>query len=226
MPNQPARLVVLISGNGGNLQAVMDACLVGRFHAQVVAVFSNKSGVYGLKRAARAGVPAIVVPKPKELDRYIYDADLAERVAAYEPNWILLLGWMRILTSAFLDRFHNRVVNLHPALPGTFPGTHAIERALEAYQNGEIAHTGVMVHQVPDEGVDCGPVLGTEIVRIFPKDSIETLEARVHQTEHHLLLNVVEELLIADQAQEINPILVHRAYEKRKSYAKSHIICL
>ncbi|MEN6408741.1 MAG: phosphoribosylglycinamide formyltransferase [Anaerolineaceae bacterium] len=209
MPNQPARFVVLISGNGSNLQAVMDACQAGRFNAQVVAVFSSKFDVYGLQRAARAGIPAIAVPKPKELDRQIYDADLAERVAAFEPDCVLLLGWMRILTSAFLDRFHNRVINLHPALPGTFPGTHAIERAFEAYQNREITYTGVMVHRVPDEGVDCGPVLGTEIVPIFPEDCFETLEARVHQTEHHLLLNVLAELLIADQEQEICPILVN-----------------
>ncbi len=83
----------------------------------------------------------------------------AKLAASYQPDWIVLAGWMRVLSSAFLDCFPQRVINLHPALPGTFPGTHAIERAFEAYQRGEIDRTGVMVHLVPDEGVDNGPVL-------------------------------------------------------------------
>ena len=87
------------------------------------------------------------------------------------------------------------MVNLHPALPDTFPGTHAIERAFEAYQRGEIDHTGIMVHLVPDEGVDNGPVLATEIVPINKDDSLETLEARVHQTEHKLLVKTIKTLL-------------------------------
>ena len=126
-----------------------------------------------------------------------YDAELAERVAAFEPDWVLLAGWMRLLSAAFLDRFHGRVINLHPALPGTFPGTHAIERAFAACQKGEITGTGVMVHLVLDEGVDCGPVLGQEFVPILPEDSLETLEVRIHQVEHHLLLQVLQELVAA-----------------------------
>jgi len=102
---------------------------------------------------------------------------------------------MRILTSSFLSHFPNRVVNLHPALPDTFPGTHAVERAFEAYQRGKIKHTGVMVHLVPDEGVDNGPVLGTEIVAVNKDDTIETLEARIHQTEHVLLVNTLKKIL-------------------------------
>ena len=102
---------------------------------------------------------------------------------------------MRILTSAFLDQFPHRVINLHPALPGMFPGTHAIERAFEAYQRSEIDHTGAMVHLVPDEGVDNGPVLATEIVRIDPTDTLKSLEARVHETEHKLLVNTMKSLL-------------------------------
>jgi phosphoribosylglycinamide formyltransferase-1 len=102
---------------------------------------------------------------------------------------------MRILTSSFLGQFPNQVVNLHPALPGTFPGTHAIERAFEAYQRGEIQHTGIMVHLVPDEGVDDGPVLATEIVPIYKDDTLESLEGRVHETEHTLLVKTIKTLL-------------------------------
>jgi phosphoribosylglycinamide formyltransferase-1 len=101
---------------------------------------------------------------------------------------------MRILSSAFLSCFPNRVINLHPALPGAFPGTHAIERAFEAYQLNEIDHTGVMVHLVPDEGVDNGPVLATEVVPILARDNLESLEKRIHEVEHRLLVAVLKKL--------------------------------
>ena len=190
----PATIVVLISGNGSNLQAILDACVSGELNAQVVAVISNKREAFGLERAQRANVPAIVKPKPKELDRRVYDAELAEIVAAYQPDWVVLAGWMRVLSSVFLDRFPQRVVNLHPALPGIFPGTHAIDRAYEAYRVGEITHTGVMVHLVPDEDVDDGPVLAQEIVPINPDDTLEALEARIHAVEHRLLVNTLKSL--------------------------------
>jgi phosphoribosylglycinamide formyltransferase-1 len=102
---------------------------------------------------------------------------------------------MRILSSSFLSSFPNRVINLHPALPGMFPGTHAIERAFEAYRHGEIERTGVMVHLVPDEGVDNGPVLATEIVPIKKEDTLNSLEERIHQTEHSLLVRTIKALL-------------------------------
>jgi phosphoribosylglycinamide formyltransferase-1 len=187
----PARLVVFVSGNGSNLQAVIDACAENRLPARVVAVFSNKSDAYGLERARNAGIPAFAVPKPKDLERRAYDAWLADQVTEFRPTWIVLAGWMRILTSTFLSRFPNRVINLHPALPGTFPGVGAIERAYQAYRQGTIPHTGVMVHRVPDEGVDSGPVLGEEIVPIDPADTLEMLERRVHTVEHRFLVDVL-----------------------------------
>ena len=187
-----SRLAVLISGNGSNLQAILDACASGELNAQVAAVISNKSEAFGLERARQANVPAIAKPKPKAQDRREYDAELANLVAAYQPDWVVLAGWMRVLSAAFLDRFSNRVINLHPALPGTFPGTHAIDRAYEAYRRGEIDHTGVMVHLVPDEGVDSGPVLAQEIVPIQPNDTLESLEERIHAVEHRLLVNTLK----------------------------------
>ena len=190
-----ARLVVLISGNGSNLQAILDACKSGELPASVVCVICNKADAYGLVRAKDADVEAIYFGKQGDKSRSEYDARLAELVASKQPDYVVLAGWMRILTSAFLNHFPNRVVNLHPALPDTFPGTHAIDRAFEAYQRGEIQHTGIMVHLVPDEGVDNGPVLATEIVPINMDDTIETLEARVHQTEHILLVNTLKKIL-------------------------------
>ncbi len=192
--SSPARLVILVSGYGTNLQAVLDACQSRRLTAQVVAVFSNKSDAFGLERARQAGIPALAAPKRRELDRQVYDANLAEQVGSFQPDWVILAGWMRILSSAFLGRFPNRVINLHPALPGAFPGTNAIERAFQAFQQGEIQSTGVMVHRVPDEGVDCGPVLGQETVLILPGDTLQDLEQRIHTVEHRLLIEVLEHL--------------------------------
>jgi len=190
-----ARLVVLISGNGSNLQAILDACKSGELNAEVVSVISNKADAYGLVRAKGADVEAIYFAKLGDESRNEYDARLAELVITKRPDYVVLAGWMRILTSSFLSHFPNRVVNLHPALPDTFPGTHAIERAFEAYQRGEIEHTGIMVHLVPDEGVDNGPVLATEIVPINKDDTLETLEARVHQVEHVVLVNTLKKIL-------------------------------
>ena len=200
-----ARLVVLISGNGSNLQAVLDACKSGEPDAQVIAVISNKADAHGLTRARNAGVEAIYFAKQENESRQNYDARLAAYVSTCLPDYVILAGWMRLLSSFFLASFPDRVINLHPALPGMFPGTHAIERAFEAYQHGEIEYTGVMVHLVPDEGVDNGPVLATEIVRIEKEDTLESLEEKIHQTEHALLVKTVNALLI----KSVSPSMIH-----------------
>jgi len=190
-----SRFVVLISGNGSNLQAILDACKSGELPASVVSVISNKADAHGLTRAQNAGVEAIHFAKLENESRRDYDARLANYIITKQPDYIILAGWMRLLTSAFLEHFPNRVINLHPALPNTFPGTHAIERAFAAHQLGEINHTGIMVHLVPDEGVDNGPVLATELVPIHPTDTLESLEARIHKTEHTLLISTLKTLL-------------------------------
>jgi phosphoribosylglycinamide formyltransferase-1 len=190
-----ARFVVLISGNGTNLQAILDACNSGELDAQVISVISNKADAYGLVRAKNVGVQAVHFPKQENESRQEYDARLAAYVSTCFPDYVILAGWMRLLSSFFLSSFPNRVINLHPALPGMFPGTQAIERAFEAYQSGVIHHTGVMVHLVPDEGMDNGPVLALEIVPIEKDDTLPSLEARVHQTEHKLLVNTLKSIV-------------------------------
>lgn len=197
-----SRLVVLISGNGSNLQAILDACQSGELDAQVVSVISNKADAYGLVRAKNTGVEAIHFAKHEQESRQEYDARLAAYVSTCFPDYVILAGWMRILSSTFLSSFPNRVVNIHPALPGMFPGTHAIERAFEAYQRGEIEHTGVMVHLVPDEGVDNGPVLAMEIVPVYKNDTLESVETRVHQTEHRILVNTLKTIVLSDRKHE------------------------
>jgi formyltetrahydrofolate-dependent phosphoribosylglycinamide formyltransferase len=198
----PARLAVLISGNGTNLQAILDAIRMRVLDAQVVVVVSNRKAAYGLERAAKAGVPTCYHPlKPyrdAERSRNEYDADLAKIVKEYAPDYVVLVGWMHIFTQDFLGQFPYRVVNLHPALPGRFPGAHAIEDAFAAYQRGEIKGTGVMVHLVPDEQVDRGPVLLTGEVPIYPTDTLESLETRVQQTEHKVLVQALARLIEGD----------------------------
>lgn len=183
-----SRLAVLASGTGSNLQAVIDACASGELAAQVVVVGTNKPGAPAVNRARRAGIATFELPLVSGESRGDYDARLADAVGAHEPEWVVLAGWMRLLTHSFLDRFPGRVVNLHPALPGELPGTHAIERAYEEFRAGARTRTGVMVHLVPDEGVDDGPVLGAAEVPITPDDTLDTLAARVHATEHTLLV--------------------------------------
>jgi formyltetrahydrofolate-dependent phosphoribosylglycinamide formyltransferase len=189
------RLAVFISGNGSNLQAIIDAVQAGELEAQIELVVSNRQDAYGLVRAERAGIPTLYFPlKPyrdKGHSRKEYDTDLADKMAAYKPDLIVLAGWMHVLSPAFLDRFPDRVLNLHPALPGQFPGTHAIQRAYEAFQRGEIDHTGVMVHWVVPE-VDAGPAIATAEVLIYPTDSLDDLEARMHATEHHLVVEALK----------------------------------
>ncbi len=191
-----AGIVVLISGNGSNLQAIIDACEADQLPAQVVAVFSNRAGAYGLRRAENHQIPTVVVPAAT--NRAAYDADLARQVAGFQPDWIVLAGWMRLLSMNFLRHFPGRVINLHPALPGQFPGTRAIERAFEAARQGEIDQTGVMIHLVPDEGVDNGPLLASQAVPILTDDTLEQLAERIHMTEHRLLVETLRRVLVGE----------------------------
>jgi formyltetrahydrofolate-dependent phosphoribosylglycinamide formyltransferase len=189
-----ARVVVMASGAGSNLQAVLDACADGCLPAQVVAVVSDVADSGALRRAADVGVPSHLVERSAGEPRRTYDQRLAGVVAAHEPHWVVLAGFMRLLSSDFLDHFPGRVVNLHPALPGELPGLHAIERAHAEATTAGRTHTGVMVHLVPDEGVDDGPVLATATVPIHPTDSLDDLRTRVHAAEHRLLVSALRQL--------------------------------
>ena len=191
---EKCRLLILASGNGSNLQAILDACTQGELNAKIVGVIADKPQAYALERARAAGIPTCLMQKSKDQTRSDYDRELAKTAALFKPDWIILAGWMRLLSCSFLDQFHMRVINLHPALPGAFPGTHAIERAFEAYQNGQITHTGIMVHLVPDAGVDNGPLLAQQVVEIYTDDTLESLEARIHQAEHRLLVQVLKQI--------------------------------
>jgi len=199
------RLVVLASGSGSNLQALIDAIGDGRLDAEIVAVYANRRSAYARTRADDAGIPQDFVPMRPYLDkatdaragREAYDLDLAARIAADRPDAVVCAGWMHLFTSAFLDNVSTPVVNLHPALPGEFPGAHAIDDAWAAHVDDGLDRTGVMVHLVPDEGVDDGPILRSAELAIRPDDTRDSLEARIHALEHELLVAAVASLVTA-----------------------------
>lgn len=188
------KLVVLISGNGSNLQAIIDACQAKELNAKICTVISDKPQAFGLERARKAAIPTISKEKKLEQSRESYDSELAKIIDSFQPDWIILAGWMRLLSQSFLRHFPHKVINLHPALPGMFPGINSIARAFAAYQTGNIKETGVMVHLVPDEGIDSGPILAQKSVPIYASDTIETLSERIHHTEHKLLIETLKNL--------------------------------
>jgi phosphoribosylglycinamide formyltransferase 1 len=185
-----ARLVVMASGNGTNLQAIIDAHL----NATIVLVVSDRPDAGALRRAERAGIVHQVCEMQPSEQRSEYDHRLAEIVAAADADWIVLAGWMRLLSNKFVARFPHQIINLHPALPGEYPGLHAIERAFADAKAGRRDYTGIMIHLVPDEGVDDGPVLAMTEVGINIDDTLELLTERVHAAEHELLVRTIAEL--------------------------------
>ncbi len=191
-PAEPFRLAVLVSGNGSNLQAIIDACASGTLAAEVRVVISNRPEAYALTRATDAGVPALVVEQG-DRPRREYDAELARTVATVGVDLVVLAGWDRLLSEVFVA--HHPVINLHPAKPGVFPGLGAIEKAWRGWRNGTVTSGGVMVHFVPDEGVDDGPVIVTEDVPFEPGDTLETFTERVHAIEHRVLVKAIDKVI-------------------------------
>jgi phosphoribosylglycinamide formyltransferase-1 len=175
---------VLVSGEGTNLQALLDARL------PVVAVASNVAGARALSRAESAGVPSATFPLPDYASRDDRDAAMAGWLAGRGAEWIVCAGYMHLLRPAFLERFPGRIVNTHSAPLPQFPGAHPIEDVLAA----GVPETAATVHYV-DEGVDTGQVIAAERVPVEPGDTVVSLRARVQQVEHRLLPRIVRELI-------------------------------
>jgi len=214
-------IAVLISGSGSNLQALIDACASSRIpDTRISLVFSNRKAAHGLVRASSASPPIPTdtlalqpfLKSNSNSTRTDYDIEVARRVlnriVPEGVDLVVLAGFMHVLSGEFLDAFSGLreydtgkrveaaipIINLHPALPGAFDGTHSIERALEAFKKGEVKGTGVMVHRVVKE-VDRGePVLVCE-VEIQESDNLAALEDRIHQAEHDVLIEAVIKLL-------------------------------
>ncbi|MET8567393.1 phosphoribosylglycinamide formyltransferase [Streptomyces sp. NPDC004783] len=186
------RLVVLVSGSGTNLQALLDeiaAVGVEAYGAEIVAVGADRDGIEGLARAERAGLPTFVTRVKDYGTREEWDVALAEAVAAHEPDLVVSAGFMRIVGKEFLARFGGRFVNTHPALLPSFPGAHGVRDAL-AYG---VRVTGCTVHFV-DDGVDTGPIIAQGVVEVRDEDDESALHERIKEVERRLLVDVVGRL--------------------------------
>jgi phosphoribosylglycinamide formyltransferase-1 len=181
-----ARLVVLVSGSGTNLQALLDACADPAYGATVVAVGADRDGIEGLARAERVGVPTFVARVGDFGSREEWDAALAEQVAAYEPDLVVLAGFMKLVGGAFLASFGGRTVNTHPALSPSFPGMHGPRDALEY----GVKVTGCTLFVV-DEGVDTGVILAQSAVPVEDADDVDALHERIKVAERTMLVETV-----------------------------------
>ncbi|MBW3694381.1 phosphoribosylglycinamide formyltransferase [Vibrio sp. T187] len=174
-------IVVLISGSGSNLQAILDACDKQLVKASVKAVFSNKADAYGLERAKSANVDALFV-NPKEFEsREAFDQELMNQIDAYKPDLIILAGYMRILSSDFVNHYLGKMINIHPSLLPKYPGLHTHQRAIDAKDSEH----GTSVHFVTEE-LDGGPVVLQAKVPVFSDDDAQSLASRVLTQEHQI----------------------------------------
>jgi phosphoribosylglycinamide formyltransferase 1 len=196
-PVNPFRIVVLASGSGTNLQAILDE-LHGRGLVEVVGVGSDKPAAGALERGRRAGIETAVFPAADYEDRAGRDAALGDWIESRRADLVVLAGYMQLLSAPFIARFRNRVVNIHPALLPSFPGLDAIGQALAA----GVEATGVTVHFV-DEGVDTGPVIAQREVPVPPEVARDELEAAVHRVEHELYPEAIR--MIAEGRVRIGP---------------------
>ncbi|KAF1917306.1 phosphoribosylglycinamide formyltransferase [Ampelomyces quisqualis] len=209
MSDSQHNLTVLISGNGSNLQALIDACTSGKLpNTRITHVVSNRKAAYGLERAVKASIATTyhnLVPykkkHPENTDtaRQQYDADLAAIILALDPrpSLIVCAGWMHIVTPSFLTPIAQagiKIINLHPALPGEFAGAGAIERAWKAGQEEGLKRTGVMIHEVIAE-VDAGAAIVTQEVELREGEGVDGLEERMHAVEHGLIVEGTRRVL-------------------------------
>lgn len=186
-------VVVLVSGSGTLLQSLIDSCADPEWSAahdvHIAAVGADRAGAYGLERARAAGIPTFVVPLSKGDDRSVWDRALTDAVAAYAPDLVVSAGFMKLVGPAFLERFGGRIINTHPALLPSFPGTHGVRDAL-AYG---VKVTGASVFLV-DDGVDTGAIVAQAAVPVLPDDTEDSLHERIKVEERRLLLETVADL--------------------------------
>ncbi len=173
------KLVVLLSGKGSNLQAIINQIDAGNINAEIAAVISNRADAYGLKRAENAGIDNIVLDHSHFSDRESFDQSLAQIVNSYSPDLIVLAGFMRILSDGFVEQFDGKLINIHPSLLPKYKGLHTHKRALES---GDSEH-GASVHFVIPE-LDSGAVIVQGVVNVKNDDTEASLANRVHQIEH------------------------------------------
>ena len=180
-------LVILISGNGSNLQAIIDAIESDTLDAKIKAVISNRADAFGLERAAKHNIQPIVIDHKQFSDRRSFDIELEKSIEQLKPNLVVMAGFMRILSPEFVRHFAGRLINIHPSLLPKYRGLNTHARVLEA---GDSEH-GVSIHFVTEE-LDGGPLIAQEKIPVLPNDTPESLEERIHQLEHRLYPAVLQ----------------------------------
>ncbi len=208
-------LGVLISGNGSNLQAIIDATQQKRLDAEVRVVISNREDAYGLVRAQKHGVPTEIVDHGKFPTREAFDQHLIERFKIHKVELVVLAGFMRLLSADLVHAFSNRIMNIHPALLPAFPGLHVQRKAVEA----GVRFSGCTVHFVNEE-CDQGPIIIQAVVPVFPDDSEESLSARILREEHRIYpkaiqlyiegrLHVAGQRVLVDGLEKEEQVMIH-----------------
>ena len=175
------KICVLISGGGTNLQSIIDSVESGYLDLQIAVVLSNKEDAYGLTRALNHGIPTVVVKHGDFDSREKFEEKLIEVLDAYGVDLVVLAGFMRVLTPLFVNHYHHRIINIHPALLPSFPGTHAQQQAFDY----GVRFTGCTTHFV-DEGTDTGPIILQTVVPILPDDTADSLASRILKEEHRI----------------------------------------
>ncbi len=187
MSKHPINVVVLISGNGSNLQAMIDNINAGHVDATISCVISNNADAYGLARAQHANIPTAMLNHKDYTDRASYDNALTKLIDGYQPDLVALAGFMRILGDDIVDHFKNRMINIHPSLLPKYRGLHTHEQVIA---NGDKEH-GCSIHFVTSE-LDSGPVIKQAKLTVSPDDTVESLKQRIHQLEHKLYPEVIQ----------------------------------
>ncbi len=185
------RLAFLVSGSGTNMENLIKKIQAGQIQADPALVVANKPDIQAIDRAQMLGVPTVVIPHQEYFTREMFDEALALCIERHKIDYIVLAGFMRVLTEGFVKKYYGRLINIHPALLPAFPGAHAIRDAWDA----KVKETGVTVHFV-DCGVDTGTIILQKKVERLPEDTLETLEARVHQAEYEIYPQALKLVLL------------------------------
>jgi phosphoribosylglycinamide formyltransferase 1 len=181
-----SRVAVLVSGNGSNLQALIDAVAAKQLPAEIALVLSNRADAFALARAAKAGIPHVCISHRDYPKREQFDARVVSELRERDVNWVVLAGFMRLITPVFLDAFPQRILNIHPSLLPAFPG---VESGRQAFEFG-VKVTGCTVHLVTQD-MDAGPIVAQTPVPVLESDTLESLMQRIHAAEHPLLVGAV-----------------------------------
>lgn len=184
------RIAVFASGNGSNFQAIAEAIASKQVEATICFLFCDNPKAYAIERAKKLGIPFTVFSPKNYIDRVAYETELLKQLELNKVDLVVLAGYMRIIGPTLLRAYVNRILNIHPSLLPYFPGRSSIKDAFEANEK----QTGVTVHIV-DEGVDTGPIIAQEKVAILPEDTLDSLEAKIHQIEHRLYPQVIQKLI-------------------------------